>query len=54
MTSTATDSPLKYYDIGLNLTDPMFHGIYNGKQYHPADYVKLLERAAQRLSLIHI
>lgn len=48
MTSTATDSPLKYYDIGLNLTDPMFHGIYNGKQYHPADYVKLLERAAQR------
>ncbi|CAI4251892.1 CCQ_1a_G0001450.mRNA.1.CDS.1 [Saccharomyces cerevisiae] len=48
MTSTATDSSLKYYDIGLNLTDPMFHGIYNGKQYHPADYVKLLERAAQR------
>lgn len=42
------DSPLKYYDIGLNLTDPMFHGIYNGKQYHPADYIKILERAAQR------
>ncbi|CAI4054943.1 3'-5'-exodeoxyribonuclease SKDI_02G0540 [Saccharomyces kudriavzevii IFO 1802] len=48
MTSTPTDSSLKYYDIGLNLTDPMFHGIYNGKQYHSADYAKVLERAAQR------
>lgn len=48
MTSTSTESLLKYYDIGLNLTDPMFHGVYNGKEYHPADYGRVLDRAAQR------
>lgn len=37
----------KYYDIGLNLTDPMFQGIYNGKQYHASDLVHVLSRAAK-------
>lgn len=39
---------LKYYDIGLNLTDPMFRGVYNGKQYHESDLKQVLSRAHQR------
>lgn len=37
----------KYYDIGLNLTDPMFQGVYNGKQYHASDLPHVLSRAAK-------
>lgn len=32
-------------DIAANLTDGMFKGIYNGKQYHIADIVEVLKRA---------
>lgn len=39
---------LKYYDIGLNLTDPMFHGVYNGKPYHAGDVQQVLGRACDR------
>lgn len=35
----------KYYDIGFNLCDPMFQGIYNGKQYHDSDITNVLHRA---------
>lgn len=38
---------LRYYDIGLNLTDPMFRGVYNGKQYHENDTLEVLNRAQQ-------
>ncbi|SCV01273.1 LANO_0F10968g1_1 [Lachancea nothofagi CBS 11611] len=36
---------LKYYDIGLNLSDPMYQGIYHGKKYHECDIKHLLHRA---------
>lgn len=48
MSGSVSLSPhLKYYDIGLNLTDPMFRGIYNGKQYHESDLKQVLSRAYQ-------
>jgi hypothetical protein len=34
-------------DIGLNLSDDMYDGKYNGKQKHEADRALVLERAAQ-------
>lgn len=34
-----------FSDIGANLTDKMFQGIYNGEQKHPADYDDVLNRA---------
>lgn len=37
----------KYYDIGLNLTDGMFQGVYNGKKYHSSDIVQVLNRASK-------
>ena len=40
-------SALKYYDIGFNLTDPMYQGVYNGKKYHEADIPHVLARASQ-------
>lgn len=39
---------VSYYDIGLNLTDPMYRGVYNGKQYHDSDVAEVLGRAAER------
>lgn len=35
----------RFIDIGANLTDLMFHGIYNGSQKHPADLDQVLARA---------
>lgn len=35
----------KLCDIGLNLCDPMFQGIYHGKRYHVDDLHDVLERA---------
>lgn len=37
-----------YYDIGLNLTDGMYRGVYNGKQYHGPDLGAVLDRGFER------
>jgi TatD DNase family protein len=36
---------LKLFDIAVNLTDPMFKGVYNGKYVHPSDIKHILKRA---------
>ncbi|XP_076682545.1 deoxyribonuclease TATDN1 [Andrena cerasifolii] len=35
----------KFIDIGANLTDPMYQGIYHGSQKHQPDLDKVLERS---------
>ncbi|CCH60308.1 hypothetical protein TBLA_0C05120 [Henningerozyma blattae CBS 6284] len=36
----------RYYDIAVNLTDPMFRGIYRGKQRHSNDMQNVLKRCS--------
>ena len=38
----------KYIDIGANMLDDMYSGMYNGKTYHAADPDAVLQRAAAR------
>lgn len=38
------DSVELFADIGANLTDPMFQGVYNGSAKHQADLNNVLER----------
>lgn len=37
--------PHRLIDIGVNLTDSMYQGVYGGKQYHPPDLDAVLQRA---------
>ncbi|SSD61637.1 related to Deoxyribonuclease Tat-D [Saccharomycodes ludwigii] len=44
MDSTPPNNSPKYFDIGFNMVDPMYQGIYNGKQKHKPDLLNVLKR----------
>ncbi|KAJ1024757.1 hypothetical protein NDA16_002797 [Ustilago loliicola] len=45
--SSSTTTAPQFIDIGVNLTDPMFHGSYHGKQSHQDDLDTVLSRASR-------
>ncbi|KAJ5081987.1 Deoxyribonuclease Tat-D [Penicillium argentinense] len=45
MTEAESTKPLRYVDIGINLSDPMFQGHYHGKKAHDGDLDDVIQRA---------
>ncbi|KAK6819783.1 hypothetical protein RU639_007190 [Aspergillus parasiticus] len=42
-----TSKPLRYVDIGINFSDPVFRGEYHGKQVHESDLDDIIQRARE-------
>ncbi|KAI9657543.1 MAG: hypothetical protein M1831_004159 [Alyxoria varia] len=40
-----SETTIQYADVGINLTDPIFSGVYHDKQAHPNDLHEILDRA---------
>ncbi|KAF4125831.1 TatD DNase family protein [Geosmithia morbida] len=45
--STSSTYKPRYIDIGINLADPIFRGMHNGKQRHPDDLEAVVSRAKE-------
>ncbi|KAI9664762.1 MAG: hypothetical protein M1821_006210 [Bathelium mastoideum] len=45
--ASAGSQKLRYVDVGINLGDPVFRGIYHGKRAHDDDFELVLQRALE-------